>query len=429
MLTDSNTKSADFRYNSCKRLSDKVSSKFQSTGYGNTRLIPRTSSGDVAELFPTRTDVPLGLTPCDSVRVGIDYFRFLTIRGQFVTPDEFRRIYQYLFPESEPISQHYSEEPRFAVGKGLKKYCTYITTLHGCRLYFTELENEDNHVCVEFLVDLSGEYLSRFSLSELLEINSFFRQFGSVKCSRFDISIDVPRVYQLDVVDLQTAYSNGNYAGFRKAHINSKLDGKDSTVYLGSRETTHFIRIYDMAVKHCMDAQRYEVEYKRKLANAYSYYFYCQFSDRGSYAIFQSERTGQDWLNCRESTEQYELRISRELAGIALGCVSFIDRSDSNHHTKIDELPKLPFWDKFLSAINQGIAIKPIRIPVVPKTIEKTLDWLARQVSKTLLVLKQGLGTLNFKTYLEALLSYSEDRVTQKDKAIIDLLRQQYATA
>ena len=416
------------RYSSCKKSSDKVSSKFQSTGYGNTRLVPRTSTGDVSELFPISTDIPDKLTPCDSVRVGIDYLRFLTIREQFVTPEEFRQIYQYLFPESEPIFQYHSDEPKYSIGKGIKKYCTYITTLHGCRLYFTEIE-EDDYACIEFLVDLSGEYLSRFSLSEILEINVFFRQFGSVKSSRFDISIDVPRRYQLDVVDLQMAYCNGDFAGFKKAHITSKLDGKDSTVYLGSRETTHFVRIYDMAVKHCMDAQRYEVEYKRQLANAYSYYFYCQFLDRGSYAISRSEKTGQDWRNCLESTEQYELRISRELAGFALGCVSFVDRSDLDHHTKIDQLPKLPFWDKFLSAINQGIAIKPIVAPAIPRTIATTLDWLARQVSKTLLVLKQGLGIKNFKTYLDSLFSYSQDRITRKDKAIIEFLNQQYVSS
>lgn len=415
----------DLRIQNCnKTLQSKLSSKFQSTGSGNTRLLSHTSSTkDIRELTPS-TDVPT-LIPCDSVRVGIDYFRFLTKHDHCLTPEKFRLIYQYLFPSSEPIVEKFSEEPQYSIGKGMKKYCTHIASLHGCNLYYTELD----HGNIEFVVDLSGEYLSRFALSELLEINSFFRQFESVKCSRFDISIDIPRAYQLDVLDLRVAYSNGDFYGFKKANITSKLDGTEATIYLGSRESSQYIRIYDMVKKHCMDAQRYEIEYKRKLADFYSHYLYQLFPNRGVYAVSQSERTGQDWRNHLESTEQYELRISRELAGFALGAVGFVDRSYKDSHTKIDELPKLPFWDRFLSEINQGIAIKPVRIPIVPKSLQKSLDWLTRQVSKLLLVLKKGMGFKNFKVFLDALLLHSEDKITKKDRAIIDFLKQQYAAS
>ena len=68
-------------------------------------------------------------------------------------------------------------------------------------------------------------------------------------------------------------------------------------------------------------------------------------------------------------------------------------------------------------------------IPAVSKTLQKSLDWLARQVSKLLLVLKKGMGFKNFKVFLDALLLHSEDKITKKDRAIIDLLKQQYATA
>jgi hypothetical protein len=349
----------------------------------------------------------------------------LTKHDHCLDPENFRLIYQYLFPPSEPIVENFSEEPKYSIGKGVKKYCTHISSLHGCNLYYTELD----HGNIEFLLDLSGEYLSRFSLSELLEVNSFFRQFYSVKCSRFDISIDVPRPYQLDVVDLEVAYCNGNFYGFKQAKKIAALDGSDATIYLGSRESSQYIRIYDMAKKHCMDAQRYEIEYKRNHAEFYSHYLYQLFPNRGVYAQSQSERTGCDWRNHLESNEQYELRISRELAGFALGAIGFVDRSDKDSHTKIEELPILPFWNKFVSEINQGIAIKPIPIPAIPKTLQKSLDWLARQVSKLLLVLKKGMGFKNFKVFLDALLLHSEDKITKKDRAIIDLLKQQYATA
>ena len=68
-------------------------------------------------------------------------------------------------------------------------------------------------------------------------------------------------------------------------------------------------------------------------------------------------------------------------------------------------------------------------IPAVPKTLQKSLDWLTRQVSKLLLVLKKSMGFKNFKIFLDALLLHSEDKITKKDRAIIDLLKQQYATA
>jgi hypothetical protein len=39
------------------------------------------------------------------------------------------------------------------------------------------------------------------------------------------------------------------------------------------------------------------------------------------------------------------------------------------------------------------------------------------------------MGFKNFKVFLDALLVHSEDKITKKDRAIIDLLKQQYATA
>lgn len=111
------------------------------------------------------------------------------------------------------------------------------------------------------LIRVSGEDSHR-AFSEIVECGDF-------KCTRIDIQIttELPAGYSArQLVDDLRAGQNGEYC--RKVSMFENSDGKD-TVYIGSRDTDRFARIYVKVIDE-KEYLRLEVEYKSVWAETIS---------------------------------------------------------------------------------------------------------------------------------------------------------------
>jgi DNA relaxase NicK len=215
-----------------------------------------------------------------------------------------------------------------------------------------------------------------------------FADFGA-KCTRIDIAID-DYSRSLDFEEVEAAIKSGNIAGFQKAKFIESYGGNDAgrTIYLGVRRAAKYGRIYDRmgVTKGAENCIRYEVEYKQGLA----------------LAIFS------DYIN-DEHIDSTPL-----LCGIIRGAFDFTIKKGKN----LDRATRLGWWDAFLSRIS-GETIK-VLVATKNRSIERTLAWLRRSVSKSILISKQILGAKNLDILWQIWEREAADRITDADRRVIE---------
>lgn len=360
--------------------------KTQKDGFGNTR--PNLKNSEL-EQQPT---------------VGVDYLRY---KKEGFTFQDFSLLLDLVFPAADYALVVGS----FALGKGTRRYSNKYANLQGVQLLFDFVDNPnfDSNSCVigeekqdeqlvDFVIDYPGCYLESLGLFKVFMLNIYMIGYD-LKCLRFDVAQTVSSSIALCSQDIKTAYKQGNYTGFKEASQISKLDDSEETIYLGSRESSRYIRIYDTLKKHGYEGQRFEVEYKRLKA----------------YTI--SKKFTEIRMDGNESREQFINRLAKELQSIILAEIDFIDKSVQYSNGSLNNCPRLIWWQDYINNV-KGIIGKKIKEVRTPRDIQRTLDWLHRQVSKTLYVFNRGFGT-DFDLFIEDLFKNTERRLTEWDKLCI----------
>jgi DNA relaxase NicK len=211
------------------------------------------------------------------------------------------------------------------------------------------------------------------------------------RCSRLDISVDDYKK-ELQYRDIEQALIEGNYTGVRAGKVTVNYGGKFQgfTVNLGSRDSEKYIRFYDkFGESHGrLDCYRWEVEYKGDL------------SDK----LFR--------LLLSFPFEQ--LLYQQALVNYAVSCVDFVDKSDKN----IDRNLRLEWWDAWLSRV-QTHSYK-VRAKRVKTSISSTKNWIARSVSKALLMVQKSIGVERLDHFLLEIMKDAESRITSMDKLKLD---------
>lgn len=233
--------------------------------------------------------------------------------------------------------------------------------LNGSRGSTIGLECGDSNSTGNARLCLSGEMFGHWSDGHMRStITELITRFKGV-ATRVDICVD-DYERALNFSDIQDAIRKGNFALFSKSRYMESYGGKTAgkTMYLGARKSNKFGRIYDrMGVtngeQNCI---RFEVEYK------------------GGAAL----QIGKKYI---EGTLD-ESRIY--LSGLMKGAFDFIIRKDKN----LDRGTRLGWWQSFLDRI-QGQAIH-LSYPKKKTSIDKTLKWIERGVSKSLLIMERALG-------------------------------------
>jgi hypothetical protein len=195
---------------------------------------------------------------------------------------------------------------------------------------------------------------------------------------------------------IESAYNNGSSVGFDKmTRIQSKNRTSDKievceTLYLGSRQSDRFIRIYDKG-----DVTRWEVEYK------------------GKYAIEVQLELCTLLENMDTPTEVQS--IGKRIKSMIFGCIDFVERTSKN----LNRCERLPFWKAFLDIIDAS-RFKFASI-IRAFLIDKKKAWIERSVIPSLAVL--GLCDIGYSDILRQMISDAKLTLSDANKRILELFR------
>lgn len=266
-----------------------------------------------------------------------------------------------------------------------KETYTYYPTDYGVSVGYTSTLVDG---IVKCRVTIPGQQLQRMDDWYVKHVCKKLHDDFGAKCTRIDLAVD-DYSRSLDFGMIQDAILAGNIAGFNKAKFIESYGGSDSgkTIYLGTRRSPKYGRIYDrMAMTNGMEnCIRFEVEYKQGMA----------------LAIFQ------DYIKADEDTG-----ISL-LSGIIKSAFDFTIKKDKN----LSRATRLLWWESFLGRI-VGEIIKVV-LPKKNRSIERTLSWLRRSVSKSILIANEVLGGDLFDTLMEVWKTEARNRITDLDRIIV----------
>jgi DNA relaxase NicK len=237
------------------------------------------------------------------------------------------------------------------------------------------------------------------------------------KASRIDIAID-DFDKKLSLQKCIDAIENNSYSRVQKAmQISEKMrDNKFiTTLYMGSRESGKMARIYDTNQKHCMDAIRYEVEFKRRYATHIWEQVVAYIQDSRDCLETDNEKLDNiiGTKLSRKSDDIIERELSVILGGYAVGAVDFVDRSRQYSNGSLENCERLSWWQEFIDRIGEA---KRIVIPKSDKSVERRLAWLEKQVMKTLLIFSKAIGKYNMTIWLRERMEAQENRLRDEDE-------------
>lgn len=238
---------------------------------------------------------------------------------------------------------------------------------------------------------LAGVACKTFGSDEIYLFLCFCREFLKARCTRIDINV-TDRLNIIRLQDVIDSLESGNYCGFRDYEIRHSCRGKykGTTVYLGNRNSQKFGRLYDKFAESrgAETGIRYEVEFKESLAN--------------------------EVFIAYTSTDN-RMRMET-LANVLVGAFRFVEKVNKN----LNLCPTLKFWSEFTSRISR--VHLSIKISRKPTTIATKLEWVRRNVAKSLGMLLDAIGWDRLNQILSSEVEFKRSQYTKFD----DLAIKQY---
>jgi Replication initiation factor len=239
------------------------------------------------------------------------------------------------------------------------RYKTYSGSL-GVSFGYSNFDNDD--ICNARLT-LPGHFLEQRSPWYIkTRMARFSKEFGAV-CTRIDLAVD-DYSKQLDHQTIVVASKNKEGIGFNVGKtIDSYGTSNDGiTVYCGSRRSPKFARFYQ---KDRFD--RFEIEYKQHYASS----------------IFA------DYLADTTSDSSYLL------SSILRSSISFAYKPDCNLSRSVEREWWVKFRDRIVGEFQKVTSSKP------RPSLDRTLKWIHRSVSKSLLLMREALGESDMNALLK----------------------------
>jgi hypothetical protein len=212
--------------------------------------------------------------------------------------------------------------------------------------------------------------------------------------TRFDIALDdYGKRLDFDAVISSLKQKDYFYVNSYDIRESGKrtTDERGRTIYMGSRESSKMLRLYDKSVESDgeVDAYRLELVLKGEHANL----------------------VGDAW--CKMVLEP-EYVVSRWLSSLVVGAIDFRQRVDKNR----ERCPVLNWWADFCAALDaSGLRL------VLPKKegcLVRTMDALEFQYGPTFAMIAQVLGDA-FLPYIDQLKQAGKERLSNRHRAIIGL--------
>jgi hypothetical protein len=242
-------------------------------------------------------------------------------------------------------------------------------------------------------VSLPGSVVSHVPASDFYDLCRSLAAFDHFAVTRFDVALD-DYDKSIELEQVLEAAEAGNFAGSR--YCDPRIPLKRGTlpgslgwcVYFGSPQSDKRLRFYNKAAESNgeLDCYRWEVQFRAKHAN-----------------------------------EAFKTYIETEsdpmiLAGLVTGCVSFVDRESGD---RLSRQSFLPWWSEFLDKVGGFIKI---RLPRFVPTIQRSKQWINRQVSTTLAAIRQVYGAY-FKEWLDQQLHEGEMKLKDRHNNMIKVAK------
>lgn len=282
----------------------------------------------------------------------IDWFQ-----GTGVCPsiEDLRSLIGWLMDEIRDEACWFPDVP---VYHGKRWECSGISA--GAKCCFAYTPNEDGTVA--YWLSIPGGAIARCGQVRFHAVLGRLASEWHVNTTRLDVAIDD---YQkrIDFATMLSALDGGNFSGFRKWSSWQESDG-GITLYMGRRMSEKFIRYYDKSVesKGKIDAFRLE----------------CELRDDRAKAAFKAIVSLHG-----ESVDEL---LPAVIGGLVVGSLDFVDRSSGD---RLERQDRLVWWRDFVDEVGSRICLSVAR---ARPSLERTLEWVKRQVSPSLALIADVLG-------------------------------------
>jgi DNA relaxase NicK len=262
------------------------------------------------------------------------------------------------------------------------RYQSFSGTL-GCT--FSYSDGGDNQLYHARLT-LPGQFLDDRKPWHIKRVMRRMRDDWHGTCTRIDLAVD-DYAKQLDYDTIINATKNKDTVGFQRGKtIESYGGGREGrTVYCGTRRSPKFARFYNKG-----DFDRFEIEYKQHLASA----IFCDYLD------------------------DFSPDSSLTLSSILRSSIGFVHKRDKNLSRATD----CDWWVSFQSRIVG--TFHPLNRPKPRPSLDRTLKWIHRSVSKSLLLMREALGDIQMEKLLQLWEYEARGRTTAKDIDNLNQFRQ-----
>jgi DNA relaxase NicK len=239
------------------------------------------------------------------------------------------------------------------------RYKTYSGSL-GVSFGYSNFDSND--VCNARLT-LPGDFLANRKSWHIKRVMRRLRDDFGATCTRIDLAVD-DYARQLDYSTIVQASKDKEGIGFNRGKtIDSYGSSNDGiTVYCGSRRSPKFVRFYQKD-----EFDRFEIEYKQHYAGS----------------IFA------DYLGDTTADSTYLL------SSILRSSISFAFKPDCNLSRSTEHEWWVSFRERITGEYQKVKASKP------RPSLDRTLKWIHRSVSKSLLLMREALGELDMAKLLQ----------------------------
>lgn len=329
------------------------------------------------------------------------------------------------------------ESRPWSAGSGCPYYANSIVSPLGINGGFDE--DLETGIC-QVMLEFSGDYFRSVELINQWRFLIGLKHHFTAICCRLDIAIDDVTYSKIPIDSMLAACDAGNNFGFRKQGYSGSGDcgkKKQHTDYFGSRTSGKFVRVYD----HDKECMRFEAEFKRQYSRLI--FDFITTIDRrfvgtdmeeelcmdaiDNYAKIMGKRgvhldVKKIWDGLHGCENRFELLLVKILGSIAVNALDFRDRSTRKDKSKASrkDTKRLAFYQKFIDLVGEHCVMKPLQDT---KAFSKTIAWMQRQVSKTMSIIKQGLGTQEFSQWVRLLAKQGGLKCSTLDLKLIALIR------
>jgi len=338
-------------------------------------------------LQPTRGNTRLDSQkhPIGEHLVAIDWLDF---RG-LLCPTKILEFFDWVANQCDDLIDWSNERP---AGRHVRFSCGFKSVRGG--IYAYEHTEGASHIWISLpstaLAGCGGTMAVLFIAAQCASLG--------LRCTRLDLCLDDETGVLPEIrARIKQAYASGHHTGFKKlteySHQDSWNAPTQETLYIGSRESSSYHRIYDKG-----DRVRWERQTGRDIADTI-------LADL--LRIHEESRK-------KLSMPDYGKAIAEGILSHLTNGIDFLERKDKN----LSRGNRCAFWQGFLDWLG-AIQVKIVRSTPTP-LMEKTMQWFDRQVSKSMSLIRDILG-FGYPQWLSGLLETGRAKYRSIDRSKIDL--------